>query len=131
MATKGHQKRLPDNVHLLRGTFKPCRHGKPGKKPLVGDEPPVMPDCLDAEGQAEWVRTLAVMGPARVLTMADKALLAQYCQLWSEFHADPRGFNVSRHAQLRICASELGLTPAARAKLTPNDDGENNPFDED
>ena len=107
---------------------------------------PKCPAGLDAAAKTEWRRVLAVL--PGVICAADQAVLATYCQSyarWLEAEAavaengsvlvlrndkgEVKSASVSpfvavsdkyRQAALRA-AIELGLTPAARGRLTAND----------
>jgi P27 family predicted phage terminase small subunit len=63
--------------------------GNPGRRPINESEPkpeagvPAMPDYLDAAAQAEWDRLIPILTKMRVLTVADGAELALYCQTHS------------------------------------------------
>ncbi|MCA9913274.1 MAG: P27 family phage terminase small subunit [Anaerolineae bacterium] len=115
-------KRLPDNVHLLKGTHRKGRHGDPEKKPTVvqtiSETPPLW---LTKEAKTEWRRIIKVMLNSNVLTNADTSTLSQYCTLFGELQKQKEDFPAAKHTQLRLCAVELGLTPSARSKIViPN-----------
>lgn len=123
-------KRLPDNVHKLRGTLRKDRHGDPSSKPKLKNQIPRMPTWLNANGKAEWKRITKEMKKMGIITNADRTVLAQYCQLYSELVADREEFTAAKHTQLRYCQIELGLTPSARSKITLPGGDEGNPFDD-
>ena len=60
--------------------------GNPGRRPLNSSEPqpdagaPVMPDGLSAEAEAEWKKVIPILAKMGVLTVADGATIAGYCQ---------------------------------------------------
>ena len=124
-------RRLPDKVHVLRGTFRPHRHGEREAPPLL---PPVTlepPPWLPALGQVEWRRVVQVLAPAEILTEGDHALLLIYCGLWMQIQqATEQSLPVDPPlaAQLRLCAAELGLTPSSRARLGATLPRKTNPF---
>ena len=111
-------KRIPDNVHKLKGTYQPCRHGDPETKPDWDESFPDIPDCVAEipEAAAEWLRVSNFV-PAGVITQTDRTAFSQYCVLWSEFVKDPEGFPSSKHAQLKLVQQELGFTPISRGKI--------------
>ena len=121
--------------------------GNPGKRALPENEPQYeveIPDCpehLDEVAKAEWERMAKAMHAAGVLTKADRAVMAAYCESWSLYvrasvdvqtygtvlvspksglpFASPH-LNVMTTAmkQLRAYAVELGLSPSSRAGVT-------------
>lgn len=116
MAQRG-RKQLPDNVHILRGTFKPSRHGKRDKKPLLEPGIPSPPAWLKGTALTEWRRVVKILKPTNVLTIADRTIITQYCLLFGKLSDQLDEFSAGDHHQLRTLCSELGLTPASRAKL--------------
>lgn len=128
MAERG-RKRLPDNVHVLRGTFKPSRHGARDKKPLLEPGKPSAPAWLKGAALTEWRRVVRILAPTNVLTVADRTIIAQYCLLFGKMAESLDEFSASDHHQLRSLCSELGLTPASRAKFaTGNRKKDDDPF---
>ena len=115
-------KQRPDNVHLLKGTYRKDRHGKPEEKPQVTDTiSKTPPRWFPKEAKKEWKRITKIMLSSNVLTNADTSTLSQYCLLYSELQTQLHDFPAARHTQLRLCAVELGLTPSARGRITiPN-----------
>ena len=127
--------------------------GNPGQRPLNDSEPvapagvPECPDSLDDVARTEWYHIVPMLQEMRVLTKADKAMLAAYCSAWSEFDmaekliakrgfkpvsTTPRGtlqahpaIAMRRHArdQIRKLASEFGLSPSSRSGLHAIPDG--------
>jgi P27 family predicted phage terminase small subunit len=67
--------------------------GNPGKRPLPKAEPtpaagaPSCPRWLSAAARAEWARVVKVLLPLGLVTQADLATLAAYCEAFSEFRA--------------------------------------------
>lgn len=121
-------KRVTDNVHLLKGTFQPCRHGDPKKKPKVAIEYPKPPSWLSDVAKKEWGRIKQTIEKARYITLVDAVLLAQYCTLYATFVRDGEEFTAAQHTQLRLCAVELGFTPSARSRITVNNDKDDGKF---
>ena len=125
------RKPLPVNVHVLKGTYQPCRHGPKDAPPLLPAATLVAPEWLPEAGKQEWQRVVEVLAPAQVLTEGDQALLITYCGLYVELVELVRqGLPVPppTAAQLRLCAGELGLTPTSRTKLGRHLGKEPNPF---
>ncbi len=120
--------------------------GNPGKRPLNQDEPRpevAIPDCpqeLGPVAQREWNRLAGELAGLRILTNLDRAALAAYCgayALWAEateaiqkygaMIKSPSGFPVqspylavaNRQAEIMMrIASEFGLTPASRSRIS-------------
>lgn len=65
--------------------------GNPGRRPLNASEPqpdagpPEMPTGLSEEAEAEWRRILPILASMRVLTVADSATIAGYCQSFADW----------------------------------------------
>ncbi len=119
--------------------------GNPGKRAYNHGEPVIageMPDCpahLGAEAQVEWHRLAGALHAAGVLTFADRAALAAYCQCygrWVEAEerlaATPAMFKTPSgyvqqspwmavaNKQLELMGkymAEIGLTPASRSRI--------------
>ena len=100
---------------------------------------PRCPDHLSAEARKEWRRLATPLHKAGVLTVADRAALAAYCQCWSRWAEaerwlaetpallkTPSGYVQQSpwlgvaNKQLELMArfmAELGLTPSARMRV--------------
>ena len=100
---------------------------------------PRCPPHLDTVARKEWRRIAAPLHDIGVLTLADRAALAAYCQAWSRWveaeeklqngpaliktpsgYAQQSPWLTIANKQLELMArymSELGLTPSARARL--------------
>lgn len=125
------RKRQSASIHVLNGTYKPHRHGPKDAPPLLPPATLEAPEWLPDEGKEEWRRIVKVLEPAKVLTEGDQAVLITYCGLYCELVNLVRlGLPVPppTAAQLRLCASELGLTPASRAKLSTSRGKKENEF---
>lgn len=67
--------------------------GNPGHRPLNASEPqpdagaPEMPPGLSTAAQDEWRRILPILSKMRVLTVADSATIAGYCQSFADWIA--------------------------------------------
>ena len=114
--------------------------GNPGKRPLNRREPkptlgvPPCPKWLSLEARKEWRWVVKELAQAGVLARIDRTMLAVYCHLVAEFvQAAAKGESVipSKVAQIRALASEFGLTPSSRARLStlPQDEGKD-PFED-
>lgn len=120
--------------------------GNPSHRPLPVNEPkprPLMPPCpawLSLEAKREWRKVAPELFRMGVLTVVDGAVLAGYCESMAAFEAaveqlrekgsttfnTPSGYKQQRpevgmrnSAMMLVLrfAQELGLTPAARARL--------------
>lgn len=111
-------RRTPDNVLKMRGTFRADRHGSKAE----GYEPPAEgyptpPDYLKGPQLAVWREVEATMGRCNLYTQADAAKLARYCCIEAQFRADPVEFPAARLAQLRLTERDLYLDPESRARI--------------
>ena len=126
--------------------------GNPGKRaynhaePVIDGDAPDCPPHLNVEAQGEWARLAGPLHDAGILTLADRAALAAYCQCygrWVEAEErlaatptmlkTPSGFvqqspwlavsNKQLELMVRYMA-ELGLTPAARSRIVAIRDAE-------
>lgn len=127
----------PTTLKLLRGN--PGKRRLPAHEPQPAPELPAPPDHLSAGARAEWARVAPELHRLGVLTMADRSTMAAYCQVyaqWVEAEAaiaregltmmSTKG-TLMAHPAVRIShqaltllrqyMTELGLTPASRARL--------------
>lgn len=127
--------------------------GNPGKRKLNTDEPklqpalPEPPPTLAGDALDEWNRVAPELFEALILTNADRAALAAYCQSWGDwlkaigqlaldgmvletdkgYHYQSPWVGIANKAMANFVkiASEFGLTPSARSRLavtrTPDD----------
>lgn len=103
-------------------------------------EAPQAPEWLEGEALAEWERIVPCLEELDLLKPADMAVLAVYCVTWARFvdavaeykrHGltlvNPDSGRVGKNpavaiaevaaSQLRVYASEFGLTPASERNL--------------
>jgi P27 family predicted phage terminase small subunit len=122
--------------------------GNMGRRPLNENEPaldttmPACPRWLTAEARAEWRRVATKLHKAGILTNVDRAVLAAYCQAWSDWVSTSKQLeqeptvivpdddtgkrrylnptttaaNSARDAMIKY-ARELGMTPSARTGI--------------
>lgn len=138
--------------------------GNPGKRPLKEIEQKFkasrleMPDFLNAEAKEEWRRTFELLFNAGIVTDADRAALAAYCQsygIWVQAERELQKLqqtnvlngliletkygNFIQHPMLGIAnkaradmvkyAVEFGMTASSRSRIEFNSSGEKeNPF---
>lgn len=127
--------RKPTPTHLK------ALNGNPGKRPLNKNEPkyppraPACPTWLPREAKAEWRRVVPELDRQGMLAKVDRAALTAYCQQWAtmvraEQDIQKRGIVLEdgkrnpsvltakdSATQVRMFASEFGLTPSSRARL--------------
>ncbi len=142
MAGKGPM-RTPTAVLKARGS-KLAKH-RTGE-PKFDRGQPTCPTWLTAEAKAEWRRIIGQLDTAGLMTLADRAALAAYCDAWADYvraaaelksalakdgigyaEAVRQGIVGSkakaREAMLKA-ADRFGLSPAVRARVKANDDGD-------
>lgn len=136
MGSRGPQP-TPTKILEARGSWR--AKGRQGE-PQLPVEAPSCPAWLPAEGKAEWRRQVKLLVQMGVISKADRALLAAYCEAWAELVAltcaiDERlrqdllaGYawavkdgliNAKAKAVDRLMklADRFGFSPAARARL--------------
>lgn len=100
--------------------------GNPGKRPLPENEPKLpksdwkAPDYLLGDALAEWDRVVPILNACKVLTDGDLQTVVAYCLCVGEIAELARAREPIRSvtfSQFRSLASELGLTPASRARV--------------
>lgn len=120
--------------------------GNPGKRAMNENEPKpeaAIPECppeLSPAARKEWERLVGELSALRMLTNLDRAALAAYCgayALWAEateaiqkygaMIKSPQGFPIqspylaiaNRQSEIMMrIASEFGLTPASRSRIS-------------
>ena len=132
------RKPTPTAIRRLSGL--PSKIGPTDSHPEPSQGIPHRPAWLDGDAVAVWNRTVPILTDMGLLTLADEAMLAGYCQAFSRVaqaeaeivtngltERDGQGNLKSNPAvrmadqarkELRSFASELGLSPTARARLT-------------
>lgn len=100
--------------------------GNPGKRPYNKHEieptvgAPTCPEWLLGESRDEWNRIVPELDRLGVLTCVDNSILVGHCSTYGEIVTCIKAgepLKAALLAQMRAYAGELGLTPAARAKL--------------
>lgn len=100
--------------------------GNPGKRRMNDSEiepapgAPECPDWLVGDAREEWERIVPELDRLGVLTRVDNSVLIGHCATYGEIVATVKAgepLKSSLLGQMRAFACELGLTPAARAKL--------------
>ena len=110
MATSG-RKPTASVIKLVTG-----RKGRLGVNPAEPkpEGPPSPPVRLTGRAARLWA---SYIRPAWWLSSADSQKAFMWCHMAEEFEASPRDMTAARIAQLRVLGSELGLDPAARARM--------------
>lgn len=110
-------KKKPLHLHKLDGTFQKCRHG--GDAPDFNPDTPEPPDILNGVALNEWNRVVPELERLGLLTIFDRAILAQYCILWKQLHdsSPDEPLSAAWHTQFKQIQQELGFTIASRAGL--------------
>ena len=124
-------RKLPTNVHKLRGTHRKHRHGDSSGAVLSADYPAMPVHVQDYPGALDvWNEVEAAMASTAIYTSADANKLARYCILEAGFRADPVSFSdtAARLTQLRLLENDLYLSPESRAKLGGRSEKKDNPF---
>ncbi len=141
------RKPVPDRVKLLTGARRHNRN-EPQYAPLLGEAPEWLPDFA----KELWRRVVAETQGQRVITAVDAEILAAYCAAYARLRAAEREIavdgitirtdngGIAKHpavtvaneaaSQLRSLGSELGLSPAARARLHAPKDAGKDDFDD-
>jgi hypothetical protein len=115
-------RRIPDHVKLLKGTFQPCRAQKPadpGLEPL-----PAPPRRLPPAVRRIW-RELAQKGPH--LRKSDQLIVEITANLIHQFRTD-HNLQTARISLLMKCLGDMWMTPTTRHNIPP--EPEPNPYDD-
>jgi P27 family predicted phage terminase small subunit len=135
------RKKLPTNVKILRGTFRPHRASPSEPRPLVQVPRPPRLILEDEEARKEWKRMSRELKALGLVTLIDRAALSAYCVLWSrwidaEAKVREKG-SVVRGSEgpvmnpyLRVASRaldglkamllEFGMTPSSRTRVAAN-----------
>ncbi|HNY41108.1 MAG TPA: phage terminase small subunit P27 family [Bryobacteraceae bacterium] len=75
-------------MSIRRGSRAKELDGNPGKRPIGGLRPPPgVPDrpvSLQGEARAEWDRIVPVLDSMGVLSILDRAVIADHCEAWGQ-----------------------------------------------
>ena len=140
----------PTRLRLLQGN--PSRRPVNEHEPQPKAERPTRPGWLLTEAKREWTRIVPELERMGLLTLVDRAALANYCQWWARWvqaerilqelgltFVTPKGYVQQRpevaiaHKAAAMCRafmSEFGLTPSARTRLSVEKPQEADPFAE-
>lgn len=123
----------PTNLRILEGnpSRRPINEAEPQPEAGVG-----CPGWLSKGAKAEWKRIVPVLEACRVLTKADVAIVASYCQAWADYEAitrtlnampdktlegGPHGRRVAPEVSLQKQYFEVILKAGAKLGLSPSD----------
>lgn len=90
-------------------------------EPMPPGPAPVCPAWFRADALDEWRRIVPVLDKLGMLTQIDHAVLVGHCATYCEIVETVKANKPLKAAllgQMRAYAVELGMTPAARAKLS-------------
>ena len=124
--------RKSTKVLKLQGTYQKCRHdGRNAPQPEPVKRCPVPPSWLSPDQKKIFKRMAKQLIEVDVLSSLDTDMLAVYSALYHKVSTDFSGANSAMMGQLRSLANDLGLTPAARERLTvKKPETETNDFDD-
>lgn len=111
--------RKPRRLKALTGTLQACRDRPELELPQI-DGVPEAPDFLDIVAAKEFDRAAALLTAAGVLSEGDLGLLTAYAAAWGNLvklwlaGMNPKPAELTAFRQV---ATELGLSPRARASL--------------
>lgn len=134
---KGGRPRLPDETKKLKGTLRKDRTAK--QKPVFTGKADC-PPWLGERAALEWERVAPQLERLGMLTVADLAMFAAYCQAFGDYvdltveignleattFKTPKGHMQSipqvtqrreAYRQMKECAREFGFTPASRSGI--------------
>ena len=110
----------PTPILKSRGTFREDRHGKRVESFPAGK--PTCPKHVKGEAKAEWNRQVKALAQAGVLSLVDRALLADWCILWSlsiQAAKEQDRVEYRKLVELQVkVGTQLGFSPVARARVT-------------
>lgn len=136
------RKPKPTELKVLQGNpGKRKLNTEAPKAPALDDDTP--PDILDKKAMEEWKRVIPGLRKTGVLTTVDVMCLAAYCQSYSRWYEAEKviakngttysgytkngdeiirknpNVDIAKQAmhEMRAFASELGITPASRARV--------------
>lgn len=146
------RKRKPDHLKIVSGTAQPCRMNPDA--PVAPKDLPVAPDWLTTRGAEIFDELVAILDEMGLASSADTAVITLCASRIEEVEIttalvedNGRTYTTEtesgglmhrsrpevgqrneamRHAQSLL--SELGLTPAARSKVSASKKPEGNPF---
>lgn len=136
----------PAAILRMRGTHRRRKERDPSIPVSFVEGKPACPSCLSKEAKAEWRRIVKHVEGIGLLSEADRAMLAAYCEAWGEFVAlvqavaqclkeDPEGgmltaiktglLRAKSEASGRLLrlAQQFGLSPSSRRRVHAVEEG--------
>jgi P27 family predicted phage terminase small subunit len=132
------RKPAPTSLRILHGSVKAKREKR--SEPQAPAGIPICPDWLEDEAKREWARIIPDLEEMNLLSSADRAALAAYCQAFADFcfatkavKKSGRTFKTktgyvainplvsekrSAMRTMKDFLSEFGLTPSSRSRLS-------------
>lgn len=130
MARRGHNKALPQEIKLAKGTARPSRVSVPVVPVLEGE--PIRPAWLKGRARTIWDQKVAIYAARQQMVRGCEGPLAQYCALeaelvkrWAKGIDIPMAM-VNGH---RLYANEFYDTSASQQQGAKKPE-EANPFDQ-
>lgn len=124
----------PTGLLKLRGSWRAGIRGEEVEYPTGA---PTCPRVLPPEGKKEWRRVVRLLAEAKVLQVADLAVLASYCRTWAEWteltersadwsygsESDRKEARLLADCERRLqrLAAEFGFTPSSRTRIHPGE----------
>ena len=98
------------------GSYRPGTHGHIDPPPGVSGRPETPIMLTDYEKKL-FEKICDLLEAADWLKISDGETIHAYVVMKARLEQDPKDFKASNFTQLRMLANELGLSPAARAKM--------------
>lgn len=110
--------RVPTTIEEKKaaGSYRPGTHGHDESPPGVLGRPEV-PEFLTPHQKKIFNHVCDMMSDAQWLRVSDGETIHAYAVMKSRLDLKPDEFTAAEFTQLRMLANELGLSPAARAKM--------------
>ncbi len=140
------RKRTPTPVLAARGSW---RAKTRPDEPIIEAKEPDCPAHLDEGAQIEWARVVPLLMAMRVLSPADRGVVAVYCMAYSRWQRAETEIAAGGHVvtlsggrqlqspwlgiatkameQVHKLSAELGITPASRSRVSAAPDGDKKP----
>ena len=119
--------RTATSILEARGAFKKNPDRK-RQDPVVKEKFPEEAPSDLSPIEVKWWHIVRKQVPIGVLTGADQSAVRIAAVLSAEFALNSGDMPAGRIAQMRAAMSDLGLSPAARAKLATKPEGDNDDF---
>lgn len=94
----------PVGLHMLHGTYQPCRHGDRASKAINPDQKRTIPEWLPDNVKPIYKKLMETLPP---LDAVDETPLAQMAILKRQLQEEPYSMTSSQHGQLRQLAAMI------------------------